>query len=180
MAEKRVRVKDRDFVEFISEEEMKAIVQRLCDEVKGKFQDRTPLFLVALNGSYVFAADFLRLWGTSVEIQFIRYTSYEGMSSSGMVKPVMPIGPEVKGRDVVILEDIVDTGNTMCELLKILDGFQPQSVTLVSLFSKPEVLNDRVKIDHVGKELPNKFIVGFGLDYDGHGRNLPAVYVVEP
>jgi adenylate kinase len=179
MEEKRVRVKDRDFVEFISAEEMKKIVSRLSAEVKRDFQGRAPLFVVTLNGSFVFAADFLRLWGASAEVQFIRYKSYEGMNSSGKITPVMPIGEEVAGRDVIILEDIVDTGNTMYELLRVVDEFRPNSVSLVSLFSKPEVLNNRLKIDYLGKELPNKFIVGFGLDYDGHGRNLPAVYVVE-
>jgi hypoxanthine phosphoribosyltransferase len=159
---------------------MKKIVSRLSAEVKRDFQGRDPLFVVTLNGSFVFAADFLRLWGASAEVQFIRYKSYEGMNSSGKITPVMPIGEEVAGRDVIILEDIVDTGNTMYELLRVVDEFRPNSVSLVSLFSKPEVLNNRLKIDYLGKELPNKFIVGFGLDYDGHGRNLPAVYVVEP
>lgn len=175
----KMRVKDRDFVEFISAEEMKKVVSRLSDEVKRDFQGRNPLFLVILNGAFVFAADFLRLWGSSVEVQFIRYKSYEGMCSSGKITPIMPIGEEVAGRDVIILEDIVDTGNTMCELLRVVNEYHPNSVSLVSLFSKPEVLNNKLKIDYLGKELPNKFIVGFGLDYDGHGRNLPAVYVVE-
>lgn len=171
-------VKDKDFVEYISKEEMATIVNKLATEVKSDFTDKTPLFLVMLNGAFVFAADFLRAWGDSVEIEFVKYSSYQGMHSTGVVKPVLQINPDVKGRDLIILEDIVDSGNTMKRFTDELQKYAPKSITLVVLFSKPEMLKESIKIDYLGKALPNRFIVGYGLDYDNFGRNLDAIYVL--
>ncbi len=174
-----MKVKDREFEEFISTTEMKKVVERLVSSVKRDYKGRNPLFLVMLNGAFVFAADFLRAWGDPVETEFVKYTSYEGMSSTGVIRPVMEVQSDVEGRDVVVLEDVVDTGATMESFLEEVRKRNPKSVAVVSLFSKPDVLHGKVKLDYVGRELPNRFIVGFGLDYDGFGRNLPALYVLK-
>ncbi len=174
-----MRIKDKNFIEYISPEEMNRIVSRMANDVKRDYQGKNPLFLVMLNGAFIFAADFLRAMDDSCEVQFVKYASYEGMHSTGVLKAVVPIQNDIKGRDVIILEDIVDTGMTMSKILDMMKGLEPKSVVVASLFCKPEVLQDRVSIKYLGMPLPNKFVVGFGLDYDGFGRNLPGLYVLE-
>lgn len=174
-----MKVKDKNFVEYLSPEEMHNIITRMANDVKRDYQGKNPLFLVMLNGAFIFAADFLRALDGSCEVQFVKYTSYEGMHSTGVLKPVVPIQNDIRDRDVVIVEDIVDTGTTMSKILEMMKGLGPKSVAVASLFCKPEVLQDRVTIQYLGMPLPNKFVVGFGLDYDGFGRNLPGLYILE-
>ncbi|MCQ2210768.1 MAG: hypoxanthine phosphoribosyltransferase [Paludibacteraceae bacterium] len=172
-------VKDRDFKEFVSADEIQTIVKRLAAKVDSDFEGKNPYYLVMMNGAFIFAADFVRYLNHSITLGCVKYTSYEGMHSTGSITPVLPIPTNVKDRNVVLLEDMVDTGQTMEFFLKEIAKFQPKSVTVVSLFSKPDVLNNRVKIDYLGMSLPNKFVVGYGLDYDGCGRNFPALYYTE-
>lgn len=175
---KEVKVKDKVFTEFISKEEMNNIVTSIAKSVEAKFDGKNPIFLVMLNGAFVFASDFLRALEHPYETLFVRYSSYSGMQTTGSV--VTSAIPEVvKGRNVVILEDIVDSGLTMEVFKKNLIKMQPESITLVALLSKPSARKVDVKIDYVGKEIEDKFVVGYGLDYDGFGRNLPAIYVLK-
>ncbi len=174
-----MRVKDKNFVEYLSPLEIHSIVARMANDVKRDYQGKNPLFLVMLNGAFVYAADFLREMDVSCEVQFVKYASYEGMCSTGVLKPIVPIQNDIKGRDVIILEDIVDTGMTMSNILKMMKELEPKSVAIASLFCKPEVLQGKVDIKYLGMPLPNKYVVGFGLDYDGFGRNLPGLYILE-
>ncbi len=172
-------VKDRNFEEFISAEKIRQVVADLTAKVEKDYEGKEPFFLVMMNGAFIFASDFLRNLKNPVKIGCVKYTSYEGMNSTGKVTPVLPIPASVKGKDVILLEDIVDTGRTMACFLEELKTFEPKSIAIVSLFCKPEVFQGKFKIDYVGMNIPNKFIVGYGLDYDGEGRNLPAIYYTE-
>lgn len=173
-----IQVKDKVFTEYISKAEVERIVKNLASKVDELYKDKNPLFLVMLNGAFVFASDFLRYLKNPCETQFVKYTSYEGLGSTGKVS-ASQIPDIVKERHVVILEDIVDSGLTMDVFLKDLKSKGPASVALASLLSKPSARKIDVKIDFVGREIENKFIVGYGLDYDGFGRNLPALYVLK-
>ena len=173
-----VVVKDKVFTEFISKNEMNTIVTSLAKKVEEQFKDKSPIFIVMLNGAFVFASDFLRALEQPYETLFVRYSSYSGMQTTGNVV-TSAIPDVVKGRNVVILEDIVDSGLTMEVFKKNLTRMQPESITLVALLSKPSARKVDVKIDYIGKEIEDKFVVGYGLDYDGFGRNLPAIYVLK-
>lgn len=173
-----VVVKDKVFTEFISKNEMNTIVTSLAKKVEEQFKDKKPIFIVMLNGAFVFASDFLRALEQPYETLFVRYSSYSGMQTTGNVV-TSAIPDVVKGRNVVILEDIVDSGLTMEVFKKNLTRMQPESITLVALLSKPSARKVDVKIDYIGKEIEDKFVVGYGLDYDGFGRNLPAIYVLK-
>lgn len=173
-----VQVKDKKFVEFISKKQLHDIVCNLAQEVEDKMKDKDPLYIVMLNGAFVFASDFLRSLKKPCETVFVKYSSYDGLSTTGIVKK-STIPESVKGRNVVILEDIVDSGLTMDVFMKEIKTLNPNSVTLVSLLSKPACIKTDVKIDHIGKEIDDAFVVGYGLDYDGFGRNLDAIYVLK-
>ncbi|MBR6041456.1 MAG: hypoxanthine phosphoribosyltransferase [Paludibacteraceae bacterium] len=173
-----VVVKDKVFTEFISKNEMNTVVTSLAKKVEEQFKDKSPIFIVMLNGAFVFASDFLRALEQPYETLFVRYSSYSGMQTTGNVV-TSAIPDVVKGRNVVILEDIVDSGLTMEVFKKNLTRMQPESITLVALLSKPSARKVDVKIDYIGKEIEDKFVVGYGLDYDGFGRNLPAIYVLK-
>ena len=173
-----ITVKDKVFTEFISKEEMNLIVTSLAKKVETVFKDRNPIFIVMLNGAFVFASDFLRSLERPYETLFVRYSSYSGMQTTGNVV-TSEIPEVVKGRHIVILEDIVDSGLTMDVFKKNLTKMRPESITLVALLSKPSARKVDVSIDYIGKEIGDKFVVGYGLDYDGVGRNLPAIYVLK-
>ena len=173
-----MKVDDKEFKEYVSERELDAIIQRLAEDIKIDYQGKNPFFLLMLNGAFIFAADLLRRFDDSVEMGFVRYTSYSGLSSTGEVKSDISIPKQVQGRDVIVIEDIIDTGCTMQRFLPELRKSRPKSVAIVALLSKPEVLNGKVKIDYVGKEIKNEFVVGYGLDYNGAGRNLKSIYVL--
>lgn len=170
-----VTVNGKIFTEYISANELNTIVSTLAKNVEKELDGKDPLFLIMLNGAFVFASDFLRALSKPYETVFVRYTSYMGMETSGKVSS-SHIPDKVKGRNVVILEDIVDSGLTMDVFEKDLILKQPASITLVSLLSKPTARKVEVDIDFEGKEIEDKFVVGYGLDYDGFGRNLPSIY----
>jgi hypoxanthine phosphoribosyltransferase len=174
-----MKLNDKEFEIFISADEIADIVYRLADSVNRDFAEKNPFFIIMLNGAFVFAADLLRKITASHEVGFVSLSSYKGMQTSGQVKVYTAIPEKIKDRHVVILEDIVDTGVTMDFFLSELSKFSAKSVSIVSLFVKPEVLQQKINVDYVGKEIENRFIVGYGLDYDGFGRNLDAVYVLK-
>lgn len=169
----------KQFEMYISAEEMAEIVSRLAADVNHDFAGKEPFFIVMLNGAFMFAADFLRKITVSHEMAFVRVSSYLGTQTTGKVKVLSSIPQKIKNRHVIILEDIVDTGITMDFFLSELKPYQPQSISIASLFVKPEVLQKKITVDYVGKEIENRFIVGYGLDYDGFGRSLDAVYAVK-
>ena len=152
-------------------------VQKIAARINEDYAGRCPLFVAVLTGSFMFAVDLLKHVTVDCEIAFIRVASYEGTQSTGQLKELLGLHEEVAGRDVIILEDIVDTGHTMHALLAQLSAKKPASLEVATLFFKPASLQHELSLRYVGLEIPNDFIVGYGLDYDGLGRNLPDVYV---
>ena len=139
-------------------------------------KDKNPVFIGILNGSFMFASDLFKKITIDAQITFLKLASYQGTSSTGTVKQLIGLNQDLKGQHVVILEDIVDTGITLDNIIRQLSGYQPESIHVVSLLFKPEACKREVELDYVGFEIPNDFIVGYGLDYDGFGRNYEDIY----
>lgn len=173
-----IKVRDREFTVSIPEEKIKARVAEVAAQISHDLERKRPLFLAVLNGSFVFAADLLRGIETPCEISFVRMASYEGTSSTGAVKQLIGLKEDIKDRTVVIVEDIIDSGLTMVHLLELLKEKQPADIKIAALLVKPGNLKVELDIPYCCFEIPNDFIVGYGLDYDGEGRNLPSIYTV--
>ena len=168
------------FEPYIRREEIAKQVYRLAQDIKRDYANKNPLFLCVLNGSFIFAADLFRACGLhDAEITFIRFKSYDGMSSTGDVKEIMGLSENITGRHILIVEDIIDSGITAAQLRKELAKPNPASVKMVSLLFKPESLTVGNAPEYVGFEIPPKFILGYGLDLDGLARNLPDIYVLK-
>lgn len=174
----KIKVRDREFAVSIPEEKIKARVAEIAAQISHDLEGKRPLFLAVLNGSFVFAADLLRGIDTPCEISFVRMASYEGTSSTGDVKQLIGLKEDIKDRTVVIVEDIIDSGLTMVHLLDLLKEKQPADIKIAALLVKPGNLKVNLDIPYCCFEIPNGFIVGYGLDYDGEGRNLPSIYTV--
>jgi hypoxanthine phosphoribosyltransferase len=174
----KIKVRDREFAVSIPEEKIKARVAEIAAQISHDLEGKRPLFLAVLNGSFVFAADLLRGIDTPCEISFVRMASYEGTSSTGDVKQLIGLKEDIKDRTVVIVEDIIDSGLTMVHLLDLLKEKQPADIKIAALLVKPGNLKVNLDIPYCCFEIPNDFIVGYGLDYDGEGRNLPSIYTV--
>lgn len=164
---------------MLSREDIARIVERLAASLNADMEGKNPYFLVMMNGAVFFATDLLRQITIPCGLAFIKYTSYVGMGSSGKVTPVLPVPADVKGRNVVVIEDIVDTGETMKAFLTEIQRLAPASVRIVSFLAKPAALKHPLLIDYVGKEIGNEFVLGYGLDYDGLGRNIPDLLVYD-
>lgn len=176
----RIQLHDLSFVPFISQEQLQERISEISQALNKKYKDEKPVFLVMLKGAFVFAADIVRQFDGDAEVSFVRTQSYAGTKTTHVVKVIMgPVPTEVEGRHIIIIEDIVDSGNTMERFIPTLEEQNPKSISLVTLLFKPEMLEKDVKIDYVGFEIPPKFVVGYGLDYDGLGRNLPDIYQLE-
>ncbi len=173
---RKVRVKDREFQLSIKASEIQSVVLQIARRIGEDYAGKTPLFLVVLNGAFVFASDLFRHTSLPCEISFIKYRSYSGTSSTNQVEELIGLKEDLHGRDVIIVEDIVDTGITMKHILEKLKDSGASSIKLASLFFKPEAFKSDFKIDYLGMEIPNDFVVGYGLDYDGYGRNYPDLY----
>ena len=173
-----VKVKDKTFRTFIPEAEILQRVKAVADKLNEDMKDKNPLFLAVLNGSFMFAADLMRMITIPCEISFVKLASYQGTTSTGKIKEVIGINEELKGRTVVIVEDIVDTGFTMKRMLEQLGTRGPESLHICSLLVKPGKLQVPLNIEYAAMEIPNDFIVGYGLDYDQQGRNLRDIYTI--
>lgn len=170
-----MKIKDREFGLFIGEAELAAIMTRLAGEVSRDYQGKDLVVCPVLTGAYMFAADLIRRLTVACQVSFVRYSSYSGMSSTGKVTCLLPFPPEVEGRDVLIVEDVVDSGLSMQHLLDEVRKLHPGSVKICSLFFKPSAFKGNYKVDYIGRNIGNEFIVGYGLDYDEEGRQLPEV-----
>lgn len=176
----RIVVEGLTFVPYISQERIQERVKEVADALKKDLEGCKPIFLCVLNGAFVFAADLIREIGlTDSKIQFVKYSSYEGTSSTGNVKKILGLNEDVEGKDVVIIEDIVDTGLTAVKMIEDLKQKNPNSVRFVTLLHKPENARIDYTPDYIGFSIPPKFIIGYGLDLDGKARNLKDIYVVE-
>ena len=174
-----VVVKGLAFEPYLKEEEIMEQVKRVAQEIKRDLETQAPIFLCVLNGAFIFAADlFSECNLPESEITFIRFKSYDGTQSTGVVKEIMGLNESIEGREVIIIEDIVDTGVTAFQLRNRLQAMKPKSVRMASLLLKPESLEVGNPPEYVGFKIPTKFILGYGLDLDGQGRNLRDIYVL--
>ena len=171
-----IQLHDKQFVPFISANEIDFAITKLAAQIQDDFADETPVFVGVLNGSFMVVSDLMKKYKKPCEITFIKMASYEGTSSTENVKQLIGLNQDLSGRSVVILEDIVDTGNTLVELKELFKSQNVKYFKIATLFFKPEAYKQDIKIDYIGIRIPNKFIVGYGLDYDGLGRNLSEVY----
>nr|WP_242928029.1 hypoxanthine phosphoribosyltransferase [Pontibacter vulgaris] len=178
MEPRLITLHDCDFSTYIFEEEIIARINILAEQIDQEYAGKNPLFLAVLNGSFMFAADLLKRVSIPCEISFIRLSSYQDMQSTGKVKEVLGLTEDVSGRHIVVLEDIVDTGHTVNNLLHQLAERNPASVEIATLLMKPECLQHELNIKYVAKSIPNDFVVGYGLDYNGLGRNLRDIYKI--
>lgn len=172
----KVTLHGKDFEPFIGVQELGTAIDAVAAKVAARYADSVPLFLGVLNGSFFFASELLKRLPIACEISFVKVASYHGTVSSGTVSQLIGLNERVEGRHVVVLEDIVDTGNTISHIVEALKVQQPASIAIASLLIKPEVYKKEIPIDFVAMEIPNVFVVGSGLDHDGLGRNLPGIY----
>lgn len=178
--EEKVIVDGLTFIPYIKRDEIKARVEEIAAQLRKDLEGKNPLFICVLNGAFIFAADLIREVGlNNAPISFVRYKSYEGFTTSGHVKNIIGLNENIDGRDVVIIEDIVDTGLTAVEMVKDLKKLNPNSIRFVTLLHKPESSKTGFQPDYVAFTIPPKFIIGYGLDLDGKVRNLKDIYVVK-
>lgn len=169
-------VHGKTFEPYITDEQISAQIIELGAWLENKFADTIPVFISILNGSVFFAADLIRAFNNECEITFIKLESYQGVNSSGKVTEVIGLNRSIEGRDVVIVEDIIDSGLTIKKLLEILSLEDPKSITIITLLDKPSGRKVEVEIHRYGFKIEDKFVIGYGLDYDQLGRNLPSIY----
>ena len=174
----RVTLKDKTFVPYITSDKISASVKQLAQKINTDLVNDMPLFLVVLNGSFMFAADLLREITIPCELSFIKMASYEGTHSSGRVNELIGLATDLKGRTVVIVEDIVDSGITIERLVKILKEKEVKELKVATILFKPDSYKKPYSIDYIGFRIPNDFVIGYGLDYDGLGRNLKEIHVL--
>jgi len=171
-----IQLHDLEFEPFISEEEITSAIDKIAQELNVNYTDKKPIFLGVLNGSFMFASEVIKRFKGDCEISFVKMESYQGTETTGDVKTLLGLNQNLKGRQVILLEDIVDTGNTLVEIDKILKEAEVGDYKVATLFFKPEAYKKNIPVEFIGMKIPNKFIVGYGLDYDGLGRNLTQVY----
>ena len=171
-----IKLHNKSFDTYLSEETIQKKIQELAEAINQDYKDKRPLFIAILNGSFMFAADLFKHLTIDAEISFIKLASYKGMKSSGNIITSIGLDHDLYDRDVIIVEDIVDTGKTLNVFLPQLRHQQPKSLRIAALLHKPEATQFPLTIDYVGFSIPNKFVVGYGLDYDGLGRNLKEIY----
>ncbi len=175
----QVKILDKTFELYIPYEKLRSVVENMADKMNSDLDGKDPLFLCILNGSFMFAAElFKRISLVESEISFVKLASYHGDKTTGKVKQLIGLNEDIEGRTVVVLEDIVDTGITIENIMQQLEKLNPKEVKVATLLLKPDALQKEVNLDYVGLEIPNDFIVGYGLDYNGYGRNLINIYSV--
>lgn len=173
-----VTLKDKQFKPYIQSEQIEAAVKKVAQQINSDLKNEMPLFVAVLNGSFMFAADLMKEINFPCEISFVKMASYHGTESTGKVNELIGLNQNIEGRTVVIIEDIVDTGNTIEKLTSILKEKKVKNFRIATALLKPSVYKKSIKIDYVGLEIPNDFVVGYGLDYDGLGRNLKDILVI--
>ena len=174
---KTIKIKDKEFIPMISEAEIKERVKLVAEQISNDMKGKNPLLLAVLNGSFVFAADLMREITIPSEISFVKLASYQGTTSTGKVKEVIGINEDLTGRTVIIVEDIVESGLTIKQMIESIGTRNPESVHICTLLLKPDCLKTELDIEYAAFKIPNDFIVGYGLDYDQQGRNLKDIYV---
>jgi len=173
---RNIRVHDKEFEPYLSAEQIAGRIQDMAKKIDKDYTGKKPLFIAILNGSFIFAADLFKALSIEAEICFIKLASYKGTKSSGQVITAIGMDIDLIDRHVIILEDIVDTGKTLSAFLPQLHHQQPASLKIAALLHKPDATVYPIPIDYLGFSIPNKFVVGYGLDYDGLGRNIREIY----
>ena len=176
---KKITLGDKTFRVIITAEEIDKAVSRVADQLNVRYEGRTPIFLGVLSGSFLFLADLVRKVDFNSQMAFVKISSYSGTETTGEVKQKLGIDFDIEGRDIIIVEDIVETGHSMTYLLDYLKAKKPASITICTLFFKPEKFLYEYKIDYTALSIGNEFIVGYGLDYNQLGRNLKDIYVID-
>jgi len=171
-----IKVHDKEFVPYLTSGEIDKQIARVASEINRDYAGKKPLFIAILNGSFIFAADLFKQINVEAEIAFIKLASYKGVKSTGKVITSIGLDTDIYGRDVIIIEDIVDTGKTLFQFLPQLEHQHPSSLKIASLLHKPDAMVHPIKIDYLGFTIPDKFVLGYGLDYDGLGRNIKEIY----
>ncbi len=179
MSEK-IQIRDLSFVPLFSATQVQARVREIGAALTKQYKNDNPLFVSILSGAFVFAADLIRAFDGNCEVGFVKLASYTGTRSTGDVQTIMGLEKDLRGRHIVVVEDIVDTGRTLHFFLEHLREQQPASLSTVAFLRKPDALEFPVAVEHVGFDIENCFVIGYGLDYDGWGRNLPGILVLQP
>jgi len=174
----KIKIKDKEFSKFIKNEDIMIAIDMVANQMNNDLRHKTPLFLVILNGAFMFAADLFKKLDIECEISFVKLSSYSGTQSTENVKHLIGINEDIKDRCVIIVEDIVDTGITIDNMILELNKYSPKEIKIATLLLKPDKYKKKHEIDYIAIEIPNDFIVGYGLDYDGFGRNLPDIYKI--
>jgi hypoxanthine phosphoribosyltransferase len=174
----RVQVRELFFENFIPREKIEMAVQKVADEINRDYAGKEPLLLAVLNGAFMFASDLMKKITIPCEITFVKFSSYVGIATTEEVKELIGVDNSVEGRDVIIIEDIIDTGITLEKIMAEVGRMGPSSMKIAAFCFKPEAFRKSYPIDYLGLEIPNNFIVGYGLDYNGFGRNLPDIYTL--
>ena len=174
----RVKFHGKEFELSYSFEQIQEAIRKIAQQINKDYQGQRPMFICILNGSFMFAADLCKELNIEAEISFLKLATYSGTSSSGKIKKLIGLNEELKGRSVIILEDIVDTGFTINEVIKQVHEHHPAKIKVATLLFKPDALKIPIHLDYIGLEIPNEFIVGYGLDFDGLGRNLRDIYTL--
>ena len=173
-----IKILDKEFKPYLSAAEIQTKISVIASKLNKQLDGKDPLFMGILNGSFMFASDLYKQISVPSQITFLKLASYQGTGSTGKVKRLIGINEDIKDKTVVIIEDIVDTGVTLDSIIKQLRGYEPKEIIVVTLMFKPEAYTKEFKVDYFAFDIPNDFIVGYGLDYDGYGRNLADIYVI--
>lgn len=176
---KTVKIKDKEFELFLTQEVIENAIDKVAERLNNDMAGKDPLFVCVLNGSFIYAAELMKRVTIPCEVSFVKVSSYKGVTSTGKLKEIYGLEEDIKDRTVVIIEDIVDTGHTMALMLEQLSCDDPKEIFVSTLLLKPDALKQPVQLDYVALEIPNDFIVGYGLDYDGYGRNLSNIYKIK-
>lgn len=172
------KLKDKNFTKFILNDDIQAKVSEMSDRINTELAGKKPLFVVVLNGAFIFASDLLKKVTIDCEIAFVKLSSYKGTHSSGVVQQIIGLDLDIKGRTIVIIEDIVDTGLTLDRFRETLSVMEPAEVMIATCLLKPDAFHNKFPIDYLCFSIPNEFVVGYGLDYDGLGRNSSDIYKI--
>lgn len=171
-----IQIHDKEFEPYLTSKEIEEQVTRMAGEINRDYAGKKPIFIAILNGAFIFASDLFKKIEGDAEIAFIKLASYKGVKSTGKVITAIGLDAEIYHRDVIIVEDIVDTGKTLSQFLPQLKHHHPSSLKIAALLHKPDAIVHPIQIDYLGFTIPNKFVLGYGLDYDGLGRNLKEIY----